>query len=104
MDEHPGIHFREGAAGRRATVAGGPDVWEVVRAVKAARAAEPDLDDADLLVMLQDNTGVPARMVRTALSYWGAYPAEVDALVLHAEHTEVEGATAAERARTLLSR
>ena len=30
MDEHPGIHFRSGPAGRRPSLVGGPDVWEVV--------------------------------------------------------------------------
>jgi hypothetical protein len=41
MSEHPGIVFRPGPTGRRAGLAGGPDVWEVVRAVKSARAALP---------------------------------------------------------------
>lgn len=27
MDEHPGIVFRSGPAGRRAGLAGGPDIW-----------------------------------------------------------------------------
>lgn len=104
MDEHPGIVFREGPAGRRATVVGGPDVWEVVRAVQAARAAEPDLSDSDLVTMLHDNTGVPLHMIRTALGYWSAYPTEVEALVAHAARAEAEGVAAAERTRALLSR
>jgi len=31
LDRHPGIAFRDGPAGRRAVVIGGPDVWEVDR-------------------------------------------------------------------------
>lgn len=104
MDEHPGILFRAGPAGRRATVVGGPDVWEVVRAVQAARAAEPGLPEAELVAMLEDNTGVPGHMLRTAISYWAAYPHEVDALVAHAERAEAEGLAAAARAGALLSR
>jgi hypothetical protein len=104
MDEYPGIMFRDGPAGRRATVVGGPDVWEIVRAVKSARSAEPKLSDQDLLVMLEENTGVSSRMVRTALDYWGAYSDEVDALVEYAEHAEAEYATAAERAASLFTR
>ena len=38
MSEHAGIMFRPGPTGRRAALAGGPDVWEVVRAVKSAWA------------------------------------------------------------------
>src|SRR5947207_1997113 len=32
----PGIVYRDGPTGRRAGVAGGPDVWEIVRAFKQA--------------------------------------------------------------------
>src|ERR1039458_8452339 len=39
--EHPGITFRPGPTGRRAGLASGPDVWEVVRAVRSARIAAP---------------------------------------------------------------
>ena len=102
MEEHPGILFREGPTGRRATVVGGPDVWEIVRTLKAARTSEPDLSDDELLTLLEDNTGVPRRMVRAALAYWGAYPGEVDALIAHADRTEAEGAAAADRAASLL--
>lgn len=102
MDEHPGILFRDGPAGRRATVVGGPDVWEVVRDVKAARAAEPDLSTTELTAMLEDNTGVPGHMIRTALAYWSAYPDEVDALVASASRAEADEAAAAERTRALL--
>ena len=31
MEHHPGVVFRSGPAGRRPGLAGGPDVWEVVR-------------------------------------------------------------------------
>jgi hypothetical protein len=40
--------FRDGPARRRATVVSGPDVWEIVRVLKAARSAEPGLTDRDL--------------------------------------------------------
>ena len=103
MDEHPGILFRDGPAGRRATVVGGPEVWEIVRAVQAARAAEPELAEAELLVMLEEGTGVPPRMIRTALDYWAAYPDEVEALIDYAEQAEAEQAVAAARAATLLA-
>lgn len=102
MDEHPGVLFREGPAGRRASVVGGPDVWEVVRAVRTARAVEPELSDDELVDMLEDNTGVSSRMMRAALGYWAAYPDEVDAMIQHAERAESEGVAADERTRALL--
>src|SRR6266581_3754656 len=32
--EHPGVVFRDGPTGRRAALAGGPDVWEVIETLK----------------------------------------------------------------------
>jgi hypothetical protein len=34
MEDHPGIVFRDGPAGRRAALAGGPDVWEIIETLK----------------------------------------------------------------------
>ena len=50
MDAHPGVLFREGAAGRRAVLVGGPDVWEVIRAITSARTSAPDLTDRKSVV------------------------------------------------------
>jgi hypothetical protein len=66
MMEHPGVIFRTGPTGRRAGLATGPDVWEIVRAVRSARAAEPDLHERELLAMVAENTGVPVRLIRVA--------------------------------------
>src|SRR5580693_4937473 len=56
--EHPGIVFRPGPTGRRAGLAGGPDVWEIVRAIKSARTAEPGLAEDELLALITENTGI----------------------------------------------
>src|SRR2546425_11766649 len=34
MADHPGIVFRDGPAGRRAALAAGPDVWEVIETLR----------------------------------------------------------------------
>jgi hypothetical protein len=104
MEEHPGVIFREGPAGRRACLIGGPDVWEVIRSVMSSRAAEPDLSRADLVKLVEDNTGVPGRLVSLALAYWAAHPEEIDALVAHAERLEDEALRAAEKTTELLGR
>jgi hypothetical protein len=90
INEHPGITFRPGPTGRRAAVAAGPDVWEIVRAVRSARRAEPSFGEDDLLAMLAENTGVGIAQLRTAVRYWAAYPQDIDA--------EIEAADAAEDA------
>src|SRR5262252_9719436 len=63
MAEHPGIIFRPGPTGRRAALAGGPDVWEIIRAVRSARAEEPKLSPQDLIGIVHENTGIPMRLV-----------------------------------------
>lgn len=42
-------------------------------------------------------------MIHIALSYWSAYPDEVEALMEHADRAEAEGSAAAERTRGLLN-
>src|SRR5918994_6175921 len=49
MVDHPNIVFRDGPTGRRAGLVGGPDAWEIIRAVKSARAAEPELAEEEIL-------------------------------------------------------
>ena len=36
IEDHPGVVFRDGPAGRRAALAGGPDIWEVIATVRAS--------------------------------------------------------------------
>jgi hypothetical protein len=40
LEDHPGIVFRDGPAGRRAGLAAGPDVWEVIAATRASGLAD----------------------------------------------------------------
>src|SRR6266705_6066498 len=77
MAEHPGVIFQSGPTGRRAALAGGPDVWEVIRAIKSAHSAEPRLNSDDLISLVSDNTGIALRLVNTVVRYWAAYPSEV---------------------------
>lgn len=104
MEEYPGVIFRDGPAGRRATLVAGPDVWEVIRSVRSARAAEPDLDEDDLLQLVGDNSGLPPRLLRAAIDYWAAFPAEIEALLEHARQVERDALEAAERTAALLGR
>ncbi len=104
MEEHPGVIFRDGPAGRRATLIGGPAVWEILRSVQSSRAAEPDLSRSALVKLVEDNTGVPGRLVSLALAYWANYPEEIEALVALAERREEESLRAAEKSAQLLGR
>jgi hypothetical protein len=104
MSEHPGVTFQEGPIGRRATLASGPDIWEIIRIVKATRAAEPALAEGELLRLVADNSGQSPRAVRTAVAYWADFPDEIEALLEHADRIETGAAAAAERTKTLFAR
>jgi 6-methylsalicylate decarboxylase len=104
MSEHPGIMFRPGPTGRRAALAGGPDVWEVVRAVRSARTGEPGLAGDGLLGLVAGNAGTPLRLVRAAVRYWASYPEEVDAEISAAEAAEDAAEQAWRREHQLLGR
>lgn len=77
IEEFAGIVFRPGPTGRRAGIAGGPDVWEIVRDLKGA-AREGAQDPIEVVSSV---TGLERGKVELAASYYAAYPDEVDARI-----------------------
>lgn len=73
-DEHPLITFRDGPAGRRAGLVGGPDVWEVAMWLD-------DLDTADSAAELAADGVVARHQIDAALAYRSAYPEEIQARI-----------------------
>lgn len=73
MDDHAGIVFRDGPSGRRAGLAGGPDVWEVIAAVRASGLA----GDAALAAAGDWGSLTPVG-VRAAVRYYAEYREEID--------------------------
>ncbi|HEY3945099.1 MAG TPA: hypothetical protein VGL78_07735 [Solirubrobacteraceae bacterium] len=88
MDDHPGIVFRDGPTGRRAGLAGGPDVWEVIGALLSS-----GLEGDEAIQATAKWSGLNVRQVRDAIGYYSEYPAEVDERIRLNE----EDADAAER-------
>lgn len=85
MEEFPGITFRSGPTGRRAGVAGGPDVWEIVRDLKGA--AEEGVEDP--IMAVSGVTGLDPSKIELAASYYAAYPHDVDERI-RMEHEAAE--------------
>jgi hypothetical protein len=104
MQEHPLIVFRDGPAGRRARIVGGPDVWEVIGAVHSARDAEPELGADDIVVLVAETAGLDSQLVHAALAYWADFPAEVDDLLQRSRTATDQAFVRWERERELFAR
>lgn len=76
MAEHPGIVFRDGPAGRRAALAGGPDVWEVIASLQSAQ----EKGEAAIAALIELRV-VTRAQIETAIRYYGAYPDEIDSRI-----------------------
>lgn len=99
MAAHPGIVFRPGPAGRRPGLAGGPDVWEVIRVFKGipARGAEALERTAEL-------SGLGPAQVATALGYYSEYRDEIDDWIRRVDEESDRAEAAWGRAQQLLER
>lgn len=73
MEDHPGIVFRDGPTGRRAGLAAGPDVWEVISALRST-----GLGGDEAIEATAEWSGLTVRQVRDAVGYYTEYPAEID--------------------------
>lgn len=70
MDEHPNIHFVDGALGRRAAVVGtGLDVWEIVEVAK---------DNGGSIAETAAYLEVDPRLVESAIGFYGSNREEID--------------------------
>jgi uncharacterized protein (DUF433 family) len=73
MDEHPLVRFADGPSGRRARLVGtGKDVWEIIAVVR-----DNSGDAAEAARYLE----IPVGLVLAAVTYYGAYTAEIDQLI-----------------------
>jgi hypothetical protein len=81
----PGVVFRDGPARRRAGLVGGPDVWEVIRDVRATSGR----GEAKIRRVAAD-AGLSASQVRLAVEYYAAFPDEIDARLAAEERAPVQ--------------
>lgn len=74
MRRHPVVVFRAGASSRRASLVGGPDIWEVVQGVIGGDvAAEKRIERAVKLF------GLRRDQVEAVLAYYAEHTDEIDA-------------------------
>lgn len=95
--EHPGIVFRDGPSGRRAALVAGPDVWEVISAVRVSGAK----DENRAIGAVATEMTLSRAQVQLALEYYGSFPSEIDAEIAENERAAMD-ALEAWRARQRL--
>ena len=95
MERHPGIVFRDGPAGRRPALIGGPDVWGVVPIVHNI-ASESD----DPIAAAANWLGIPVAHMQAAMDYYAEYTDEVDAWIARNERLATEAEVKSRSQRT----
>lgn len=81
MEDHPGVVFRDGPSGRRAALAGGPDVWEVISTLRGTGLA----GEQAIVATAEWGALTPAQ-VRTAVRYYADFREEIDERIAFNEH------------------
>jgi len=84
MADHPGVIFKDGPTGRRAALAFGPDLWEVVKFLREVDERGPAALDAAAEVFAVD-----VSRITTAVSYYGDYRDEIDAEIAAADEASI---------------
>jgi hypothetical protein len=70
--DHPGIVFRGPTHDRRAALAAGPDVWEIV-----SRLQEIEGSEEHRISILTEESQMHPRLIRLALDYAAEHPQEI---------------------------
>lgn len=96
--DHPGIVYRGATLDRRAALAGGPDVWEIV-----ARLRELTGTEEERIETLAEETELHPRQIRLALEFAVRHPADVDQRIARNEELIRESQQAAEQRRIYLT-
>ena len=70
--DYPGVIFRGPAHDRRAALAAGPDVWEII-----ARLQDLDGTEEQRIALLSEESDVPPRLIRIALDYAAEHASDI---------------------------
>lgn len=84
MADHPGVIFKDGPTGRRAALAYGPDIWEVIKFLR-----EVDERGPAALAAAAEVFALDTNRITTAVSYYGDYRDEIDSEIEAADDASV---------------
>ncbi len=96
--DYPGIVFRGPAHDRRAALAAGPDVWEVI-----ARLQELDGPEEQRVSLLAAESDLHPRLVRLALDYAAEHPDDVRGRIERNRAMAERSRTASQQREALLA-
>ncbi len=99
MEAHPMVVFRDGPAGRRPVLVGGPEVTDVIGAV-----VDGDVQVDQRRSRAAELLGVPEAMVDAAFAYYADYTDEIDTQLADRARLANEAETLWRRQRELLER
>ena len=74
--QFPGIIYMDGPSGRRASLADGPDVWQIIRALQ-----EVPTDQHDPVETVCIEADLCVRQIKLAVQFYEAYPNEIEAKI-----------------------
>lgn len=89
MADHPGVIFKDGPSGRRAALAYGPDIWEIIKFLREVDERGPAAIDAAAEVLAVD-----ASRISTAISYYGDFSDEIDSEIAEANEASARAEAA----------
>jgi hypothetical protein len=89
MADHPGVIFKDGPSGRRAALAYGPDVWEIIKFLREVDERGPGAIDAAAEVFAVDTSRIAA-----AVSYYGDFADEIDTEIMEADEASARAEAA----------
>lgn len=99
MDDHDGVFFQDGPAGRRAKLMRGPDVWEVINVWR-----DTDGPEEQRIQQVCEWTGLEPHLVREALDYYVDYQDEIDRKIRRNDELGEQAYAEWYRRQTVLSR
>ena len=96
--DHPGVVFRGPAQDRRAALAGGPDVWEVI-----ARLQDLEGSEEHRIGVLSAESSLHPRFIRIALDYAAEHADDVRRRIEQNRAVASRSQTAAQQRQELLA-
>lgn len=96
--EYPGIVYRDGPTGRRAALAVGPDVWEVVSALRHTTGTQEHR-----VFVLSEQFDVHPRQIRLAIDFAARHRGDIEAEVAANDDAAEEVRQLAEQRERLMA-